>query len=82
MFSVRSQGNILDRVIANDRDAFWTGIKYYISFSVAIALFGSVQSLCFALASRKMSTLVKNELYRAIIVQVSGAERRRATHAL
>ena len=38
---VSFQGTIIDKVIHNDIDAFWLGIKYYIAFSVAIALFGT-----------------------------------------
>lgn len=53
------------------RRSFWRGIEFYIAFSLAIAFFGSVQSLCFALASRKMSTLVKVRCCRRFCFSVA-----------
>jgi ABC-type multidrug transport system fused ATPase/permease subunit len=65
------QGRILDRVYAKDVDGFWTLIYYYIVTSAVIALFGVGKGLCFGIASRKMTNLVKNRLYRSIVTQVS-----------
>jgi ABC-type multidrug transport system fused ATPase/permease subunit len=64
------QGAILDRVIQqSDVAGFWHQVTLYTSFTVSVMLLSSLQSLCFAVAGRKMGALVKNELYRAILVQ-------------
>jgi ABC-type multidrug transport system fused ATPase/permease subunit len=63
------QGAILDRVIQRDVAGFWHQVTLYTSFTVSVMLLSSLQSLCFAVAGRKMGALVKNELYRAILVQ-------------
>jgi ABC-type multidrug transport system fused ATPase/permease subunit len=63
------QGAILDRVIQRDTPGFWHQVTLYTSFTVSVMLLSSLQSLCFAVAGRKMGALVKNELYRAILVQ-------------
>jgi ABC-type multidrug transport system fused ATPase/permease subunit len=63
------QGAILDRVIAKDVSGFWKQITFYASFTGAVMVLSSLQSLCFNIAGRSMGAFVKNELFRSILVQ-------------
>jgi ABC-type multidrug transport system fused ATPase/permease subunit len=63
------QGQILDRVIAHDRDGFLSKLYYYIALSVSVTVLSSVQAFCFSLSSRHMARLLKNDLFSSIIVQ-------------
>jgi ABC-type multidrug transport system fused ATPase/permease subunit len=63
------QGQILDRVIARDRDGFVTQLYYYTALSVSVTVLSSVQAFCFSLSSRHMARLLKNDLFSSIIVQ-------------
>ncbi len=63
------QGDILDNVFNADDDAFWKNVKLLISFSVVTGFFGAIRSAAISVVGRRIAFQVRNELFKAIIVQ-------------
>eukprot|EP01128_Nolandella_sp_AFSM9_P007822 TRINITY_DN4407_c0_g1_i1.p1 TRINITY_DN4407_c0_g1~~TRINITY_DN4407_c0_g1_i1.p1 ORF type:complete len:948 (-),score=189.43 TRINITY_DN4407_c0_g1_i1:48-2849(-) len=63
------QGKILDSVIKGNHEQFVTEIKFYVGFTVAVALFGSVRKVCFSLVGRHLTNSLRNHLFASVIVQ-------------
>ena len=46
------QGKILDCIIQNQQEDFWTLIRVYLTLSVLVGFFEALRALCFNLAGR------------------------------
>jgi hypothetical protein len=63
------QGQILDRVINNDRPGFGEAMTYYVAFNVVQTIFGISRRVCFGIMSKRIQNSAKNILFSAMIRQ-------------
>eukprot|EP01127_Copromyxa_protea_P014688 TRINITY_DN4142_c0_g1_i3.p1 TRINITY_DN4142_c0_g1~~TRINITY_DN4142_c0_g1_i3.p1 ORF type:complete len:887 (+),score=187.45 TRINITY_DN4142_c0_g1_i3:40-2700(+) len=63
------QGKLFDDVIKLDREAFKSDIVKFLVISLLMGVFGSIRNLCFLLSARRITNVIRNQLYCAILRQ-------------
>ena len=63
------QGAILDRVINDDKEGFYSAMSYYIAFNITQVLFGVMRQVCFSIAGKRIQYKARNVLFTSILRQ-------------
>ena len=64
-----TQGQIINKIIANDKSSFLFHLKLYIGIMVAMGIFNGIKGLLFTVVARRIAFHARNKLFGAILRQ-------------